>query len=227
MSDLAAVGEAEYLAALLDLLPRGHAWPREPDSVQARFWSAIAARLAVHHQDALRLLDVEADPAAALELLADWERVAGLPDDCAGPLPTTDLRRHALVRQLSARGGQSAAYFIALASSAGFPGCAVEEFWPARCTGDCRQAIEAEADRFTWRLAVPAFTVTRALTCAGACDEPLRSWSIETLECPIRRRKPAHTTVLFAYREPILLTEEGDELRGEEDLPIEIERKEG
>jgi uncharacterized protein YmfQ (DUF2313 family) len=54
------------------------------------------------------VLPQEVNPAASLELLPDWERVAGLPDKCSGVLEETlQGRRNALLTKLTSTGGQS------------------------------------------------------------------------------------------------------------------------
>jgi uncharacterized protein YmfQ (DUF2313 family) len=70
-----------YLSQLLGLLPPGDALAREPGSRLERLLSVPAAELARvdGRVDALLL---ESDPARTTEMLADWERALGLPDEC-------------------------------------------------------------------------------------------------------------------------------------------------
>jgi uncharacterized protein YmfQ (DUF2313 family) len=198
--DLGAVGATDYQRVALDLLPVGWAWPREPDTVIARFWGACAGEpLARHHGRVMALLDREAVPSAALELLPDWERVAGLPDACAGPASGLADRRDRVVQRLTGRGGQSPAYFVALATDLGFPGCTVTEYRPFTAVSACTRSIDPDPWRFAWRLNVPADAGVRSFTAGSGCTESLRSWGADALECVVRHLAPAHTHVLFGY----------------------------
>jgi uncharacterized protein YmfQ (DUF2313 family) len=142
----------------------------------------------------------EANPADTNELLVDWERVAGLPDKCAGVLEETlQGRRNALLTKLSSTGGQSAAYFIELAASLGYT-VTIEQFRPFRVgmsrAGD---SLTNGAWVFTWLIRAPEVTVTSFRVGRSAVGERLRTWGNDTLECKINQLKPAHTIALFAY----------------------------
>lgn len=132
--------------------------------------------------------------------LGDWERVLGLPDTCAGGYGQTQAARiSAALAKVRAKGGQSRAYFIALAKALGFE-ITIEEHRVYTCDSGCDQPIHNEPWRFVWTVRAPAVTI-REFTCQSACDDPLSSWGNEALECIIRRLKPAHTFVIFAYGE--------------------------
>jgi uncharacterized protein YmfQ (DUF2313 family) len=76
------VNAADYRQQLAALLPTGPALPREPGSVLMRLLEPPAAELARIELRAIALLD-EADPRVTAEMLVDWERAFGLPDDCS------------------------------------------------------------------------------------------------------------------------------------------------
>jgi uncharacterized protein YmfQ (DUF2313 family) len=145
------------------------------------------------------LLDIEAAPRSTLLLLPDWERNAGLPDECTGPAETLEGRRLRLVAQLTARGGQSRAFFLALAEGLGFSGCSITEFRPFTAGSPCDAPLDPDPWRHAWRLNIPADAGVREFTAGSACTEALRSWGSAVLECVIRRVQPAHTHVLFGY----------------------------
>lgn len=188
---------AEYLSLYQGLLPVGGAWPREPQATLTKVLSAEADELTRIHNRAVDLLD-EADPRDTTEMIGDWERVTALPDKCSAAYVTTlQERRAAVVARLTARGGQSRAFYIALAAALGYT-VAITEFRPFTCETPCANAIYDEAWRFTWRVDAPEVTI-REFSCASPSDEPLRKWGNELLECAIRRVKPAHTNVLFGY----------------------------
>ncbi|MNJ39675.1 hypothetical protein D3C77_345530 [compost metagenome] len=133
-------------------------------------------------------------------MLADWERVAGLPDKCAGTLESTvQGRRNALLAKLTATGGQSKAYFIAIAAALGYE-ITIEEFRPFRAGRSTAGDVLTNGDwMFTWRVRAPEVTVIPFRAGRSAAGEQLRAWGNDTLECKIRQRSPAHTVVLFAY----------------------------
>jgi len=190
---------AAYLSQLQALLPPGQAWPREPDAVLTRLLAGLAEGLARVDARAADLLE-EADPRTALELLGEWEAMAGLPDACTGPAERVAARRRRVVAQLLMRGGQSRAYFIALAEALGFVGARITEHRPATCAGTCADRLYGEPWRYVWRLSVPVSAGVTVGTCAGGCDERLRSWGSPVLECVIGRMAPAHTRVMIGYR---------------------------
>jgi uncharacterized protein YmfQ (DUF2313 family) len=132
----------QYLAQLQALLPSGAAWTREPDADLTNAMLAIATELA--RIDA-RLDDLvnEGDVRTATELMTDWERVLGLPDDCmANTVLTLAQRRLLALQRLVEEGGQSAAYYIGLAELLGEPGCTVSEFRPMNCNDNCNSALQ-------------------------------------------------------------------------------------
>lgn len=140
----------------------------------------------------------EADPRMAVLLLSDWERVTGLPDAClAGAAQSTAERRAAVVTRITALGGQSKAYFIALAERLGYT-VTISEFRPYRVNSQVNAPICGELWTLVWQVNAAINTVRR-FTVTGAVNDPLASWGNAALECAITRLKPAHTKVIFAY----------------------------
>jgi len=141
----------------------------------------------------------EADPRTTSELLSDWERVLGLPDACAPLSATVQERRNAVVARLTSIGGQRAAYYIGLAKPLGYA-VTISDYRPFRagrsCAGD---ELTNEPWIHWWMVRAPettTFDFKAGVSCAG---EPVRSWGAAPLECLIKRFKPAHTDVIFAY----------------------------
>ncbi|MEW6612715.1 MAG: putative phage tail protein [Pseudomonadota bacterium] len=193
-----ALSAADYTAQLQALLPQGAAWPRDADATLTKLLRALAEELARVDARAEDLLD-EADPRTAYELLADWERVAGLPDPCTPAGASLEARRLSLVQRLTMLGGASRQYFIDLAAALGYAGATVSEFRPFSCTSECDDALNpAPAWPHAWQLNLPATRITPA-TCTSGCDAYLAVWGDSTLECVVERLKPAHTEVLFTY----------------------------
>jgi uncharacterized protein YmfQ (DUF2313 family) len=71
----------DYRALCQNLLPSGPAWSREPDAFTTRLLDAWAQELARIDARVDALIE-EADPRTTTELLPDWERNYGLPDEC-------------------------------------------------------------------------------------------------------------------------------------------------
>lgn len=188
----------EYKELLKALLPPGRLWDalRESGSLADDLLAAKAEELARVDRRCDDLLD-NADPRTATELLPDIERVMGLPDPCVGELPTIQQRRDAIMGKIGNVGGQSRAYFIALAARLGYT-VTITEFQPFTCETGCDQPICDEDWWFVWRVNAPETTIIE-FTCMSPCTEPLRAWGNELLECAIRALAPAHTHVLFGY----------------------------
>lgn len=186
----------DYLAQLQALLPPGDALTRDPGSVLTRLLGPIAAELARVDGRAAALRE-EMDPRGADEMLPDWERVAGLPDEC-GPVPDlVAARRAALVAKLTQKGSPTPAFFVALAASYG-AAVTVTEHRPHSCEHDCEQPVNDEAWAHAWSIRGPD-TVINEQTCEDHCEVPLRSWASGPYECQVRRLAPAHTVPIFTY----------------------------
>lgn len=190
---------AEYREQLKALLPPGQAFPREPGTTMETLLDGLAeewARIDARGEQ----LTIEANPQLTSELLSDWERVAGLPDKCSGTLETTlQGRRQVLMAKLTATGGQSPAYFIAVAAALGYT-VTIDEFRPFLAgfsrAGD---ALTNGDWVYTWRVNAPEVTTIPFRAGQSVAGEPLRAWGNDTLECKINQLKPAHTIVLFGY----------------------------
>lgn len=200
---MAAITAAENLQQLLAMLPPGPAWPRQPGTVLYAQLENFADELARIN---LRIADLinEADPRTALDLLDDWERVAGLPDPCvtADDL-TTERRQIALTSKLIMQGGQSRRYFIDMAAALGYPGATIEEYRPMTCNDTCNDALWTIGDIPVWQLNLPSDGGLIIATCNSTCDVPLQSWGDQAIECRVNRYKPAHTEVIFAYTDGV------------------------
>lgn len=186
----------DYLSQLQALLPQGPAWPRDSSATLTMLLQAMADELARIDNRAAQLIE-ETDPRTTDELLADLERVAGLPDTCVATSQTTAQRRAALHAKLTTLGGQSAAYFIALAASLGYT-VTITEFDQHTVADDVNHPLYGQPWQFAWQVNAPQDTVG-VFDVNGTVDDPLAWWGNEALECSINRLKPAHTHVLFAY----------------------------
>lgn len=194
-----AVTREGWLETLRALMPTGQAWSRDPDAIITKLLDGLAA-VFLAAQVRLETLLQEWEPRRADAMLTDWERLLGLPDACAPSGQQTMDRQLAAYSRLTEQGGQSRAYFINLAARMGEPGCTITEFRPATCNSNCNSSLNSLADAFVWRVNIPRpAQVPRWATCNSDCNSSLQQYTPSAIECIFTRRKPAHTTVLFAY----------------------------
>lgn len=197
-----AVTQQGWVSALQALLPPGRAFTREPGSVLTKVLSAAAAML-LSAQLLLEGLLEQADPRRATSMLPDWERLLALPDLCTPTGQQLVDRQRAAYQRLVEMGGQSRAYFIDLADLLGEHGVTITEFGQAGFTANsnCNLALCSTADRFVWRVNIPRPALNaRLMTCNSDCVSALQEYTPSVIECAFNRRKPAHTTVIFAYQ---------------------------
>ena len=139
---------------------------------------AVGAALDAAQAGAGKLL-AEADPRLSSMLLADWERNYGLEAGSASEAS----RRAALVAQILAGGGQSRAYYVAVAAALGYA-ATIEEFALHNVMSPVTFPLYGRAWRFVWRV--------RAHPGVGAV-------AAAAFEVLINKLKPAHTRVVFDY----------------------------
>lgn len=193
-----ALTAEQYQAQLLELLPPGPAWPRDLDSSLAKLLLAEADELARVDARADQLIE-EADPRAASEMLADWERVAGLPDECMDLASTPEERRQRLHQKLVWQGGQTKAFFINLLEALGYPGCTITEFRPMRANSACNASLNQGGWRFGWRINIPTSVTVKTMNAVSPCNVPINRWGDSSLSCILARYRPAHTVLFISY----------------------------
>jgi uncharacterized protein YmfQ (DUF2313 family) len=187
----------DYTQALLALLPRGRAWPKDPGSIQYLTMAALALGLVRLDARAQALL-VDAFPGTTLELLEQWEATLGLPDPCDGPDQTIDQRRGQVVNKLVSAGGQSIAYFLGVLARLGYPGAAITQYFPFRADIDAAdRPLYADTWMFHWTINLPNLSVFWFEADRSSAGDPLYTVSDNAVTCIIDSLKPAHTTVDF------------------------------
>lgn len=192
---------ADYLWQFQRLLPRGRIWHRGWGTLQAQYLITLMPMWSHLHGRANNLL-VDAFPCSTLELLPEWEASLGLPDPCIGELTTIQQRQDAVCTKFKARGGQSIAYFEALATSLGYR-VGITQYAPFRASiNRAGDRLYNEEWAYHWKLTVYAQqnqTITYFRASRSTAGEPLRAWGDKVLECLISAAAPAHTTIAFAY----------------------------
>ena len=209
----------DYAHASSELLPRGQAWPREPDSTLMRTIDGLAQSWGDPvDRRAADLLEIESDPRTTHELLPDWERAWGLPDPCL-PVPSTEeQRRIALVEKMTRMGGQSRQWYYQFSRAIVGTKIYIQEFAPFTCgisqVGDTRPGPEGEWEeghyrweigrpeiRFYWRVRPLGKTLHWFRCGRDNCGEDphCKITPDVALECILTRLKPAHTHIVFDY----------------------------
>jgi uncharacterized protein YmfQ (DUF2313 family) len=195
---LCALSADDWTRAIVDLLPLGAAWPRDPETTLVRFWSAVAIESTRIQERDCTLL-AESYPCGAVELLPEWETLVGLPNECTQGLDLTLAERQALVcAWLAMQGGQSIAYYTWLAALFGYT-ITIDEHPPSQ-VGTAEAGCTFAGDTWFWWtvnvIGVPLTLPTAG--CIGAGEPPCGSGA-QILECLIRATAPAHTVVTFNY----------------------------
>lgn len=196
---------ADYLQALLDLLPNGPLWDdlRLPGSGLYELLAAIAEEFA-RVDTRLRRLRNEMDPRYAFELLGEWEDFAGLPDPCTHAKATTlQERRAAVVSKLTYRAGQSRAFYLGLAAALGYS-ITIVEYKPWVC-GVSRLGTDILCGGHNvhqhWRVRVHGPRIARFRTGTSQCGIDLLTKISRAydLECRFKRLNQAHHVLHFTY----------------------------
>ena len=187
----------QYGEQLLALLPRGRALDDGGAGELTLLLEALAAEYSRVDGRGDALLE-EALPDSTQELLPDWERVAGLPDDCTPAGQTVDARRAALIARLTSSNGPSIPFLISLAEGLGYTVTIVERH--ARRSGDLMGGTYGGTDwQFVWEVHAPLNSIVYRRFGNSAYGEAYASWQNNVLECVMRQHSPAQTLVNFIY----------------------------
>lgn len=190
---------SDYLRAFQAYMPRGRAWPDDPESTMATVLSGYCPAMERMNARACNLIE-DAFPETTHELIYEWEDSLGLPDACIGASATMQARRSAVVAKLTGTGGQSKAYFIGYALTLGYA-ITVEEYTPFRVgQHSMGHALGGDDWAHTWAVVAPETTVVSFTMGKSAMGEPLQSWGNTALECSLRKIAPGHTNLLFVYQ---------------------------
>ena len=189
-----------FQRAVQALLPRGRAWPRALDTTLAGVAGGISDTFFGLHTEMVQLLDVESDPAQAVQLLPDWEKDYALPDPCMAPNPSLGQRHAALLAKIAGIGGQSTEYLISVAAALGYTITITTWTPPVYGVGEYGVSEYLGTDwRFAWRVNAPTVTVSYAKYGASVYGDPFWSISDTALECRLRAIGPAYGVLWFQY----------------------------
>ena len=193
-----SVGRQPYLEQLQALLPRGAAWPRDPEAVLTLILDSVSASLAEVDSRAVGLLD-DVRPNQTVALLPDWERVSGIPDDCSETASTVSQRIAALLTKVVSRANLNADTFVEVAETFGIT-ATVEEHDQTRANNATTLATNGGRWRFVWWITLPATGDSTYFSVLSPVDMPLLDIERNTeLECRLQSLAPAHTLLRVAY----------------------------
>lgn len=180
---------ADYLAAFQALMPRGAAWPRDPDAMQTRVAAGLAPS-AVRLDAAGNQLLIEVVPSTADALLPEWEESVGLPFETVGPAPTLAKRRRAVLALLVGERGFSRSSLTAFAAFLGFD-LTLTLFAPFRAS---QNSVGQPLTDLKW-----ANTVMIKITPSASPPfaDAVGVWDRAFCLAGLAKMAPAHLTVLF------------------------------
>jgi uncharacterized protein YmfQ (DUF2313 family) len=191
-----AFGNVDYQQALLNLMPRGRIWRRDPEAIEAQLLGALAPTYTRSTEAAAQLM-LDASPATTFNLLTEWEESLGLPDPCTPLDPTFEQRQLAVAANWGARGDMTVDYYVTLAAALGFE-ITITEFAPSRFGKPFGQPFYGVAWAFVWQVNAPTYTV-EYLEFGQPFGEAFSTYGNTEMQCRIKQAAPAHTTVLFNY----------------------------
>lgn len=197
---MAVISAEDYRAQLHQLLPPGPAWDPDLYPLPDRVVRAVADELA--RIDA-RANDLRAEmfPGSVRELLPDWERVMGLPDECLGHTAAAGERVREVVRRFADVGRQDAPYFEEIARRLGYPDVRIAE-WRTPRYGFARFGAARFGGwgcQFVWVVHLGVRRTVDPLFGTAQFGVRFGASATDIVECVIRRYAPAHTVVFFEY----------------------------
>lgn len=188
---------AVALEGALAVQPSGWALPNDPESTWGKFlapWADAEAGVEASMESML----VQTDPRAAVALLPDWEAMLG-PDPCGRVGITLGDRQTLAYQRLTSRGGQSPAYFVALAATMGVAITIREGGWSRAGQLRAGRPVCAPGNQFNWQVTLPATLVTKFRAGGAVAGNRLGAFARNLVECPITHAAPAASHVSFTY----------------------------
>lgn len=185
----------QWHEVLLQQMPRGRAWPRDPESDLAKYVLGFAKRLSDAELSAEQML-LEMRPETTVQLLPDWEQYLGLPE-CNVPNQTFESRRSAVVEKYHRKGGLQTWQIEALALALGFL-VEVREHFPHHVLRSVLYPIWPDRWRHTLEVIVYGLPDGRFRVTDNVLT-PLKTQTALLLECTLSRYKLGGFTYEFVY----------------------------
>jgi uncharacterized protein YmfQ (DUF2313 family) len=146
-----AYDSSAYLQLLQRLLPKGKLWTVDPGSTLTKVLQAMADELARVDARSDVLLN-EAKTTTTIELITDFEREYGLPDDCFEIEDTITERQAVVNTKFKLIGRLDKQYYIDLAKNLGLT-ITITEFQPFWCGQAIDKPCGDNAVLFHWEVA--------------------------------------------------------------------------
>lgn len=209
---MATFGVEKYSSTIKKLFPTGWAFRFYSGLNLTKIIDSLSIEPDRVEQRAYKLLD-ELDPNTTYEMLDNWERLLGIPDECTPPSdPTVYERRVRILQKLTTGGGQSRAFFKLIAEQLGYDADIIDvvNFRDFR-VGASRVGeklsnsttpgggVGAAGWAYTFQIKAPAALIRPFRVGQGSVGQRLVLTENSTLECVIRKFAPAHVTVIFSY----------------------------
>ncbi len=175
------VVDESFLPRLQALLPPGVAWSRDSDTELTALTRALSYEFSRVKKRTLDFME-ELDPQTTTEMIDDWERVYGLPDECDLPV-TLAGRRSALHAKMLGGVSPTLSNIIAVAAAVGYT-VTITEYTSAdmfTCISPCNAALYSREWMYVWTVTTPS----------GADDEGL--------ECALDAITPSHTLLVMNF----------------------------
>ncbi|MDR1656121.1 MAG: DUF2313 domain-containing protein [Deltaproteobacteria bacterium] len=193
-----------YFEQAKKLLPPGLIWAISEAGRLAEILRMSSGQLSSCHLQAEKLT-LEASPQTSDELLAEWEEVSGLPDNCGGgnPALTITERQELVIERLTRRGSMAVERFLEMSRNLGYD-VTIKEYKPFTCGRSfCSgpNLLGRRDARFFWRVTITSPRMHWFKAGRYRCGERL-GWGTPAadIECYFLRRKPAHTDIIFEYQ---------------------------
>ena len=187
------------LGAVQTLPPPGRAFPRDAGTLMAAVFTPPSDALQNVRAAALQLANTETDPSQTTLLLTEFEADWGLPDPCSVASASTDQRRASLLAKMASQGGQSRAYYIAVAALLGFAVTITEFKTFDLGVSSWGDPLAGPGWQFVWQVNAPTITVSYFELGESSWGDAFWTVGNTELECRIRAIAPAHTLVIFSY----------------------------
>ncbi len=190
---------AVVLSCVFAIQPSGWALPNAADSMWANFLAPMCAQWSALEAQAEQF-GPEIDPRTTVLLLPEWQALMG-PDPCGrDQLLLSQSDQQSLVYQrYTSRGGQSIAYYTALAAKMGVSISVREGTWSRAGMMRAGTPVSAPGNQFNWQVALPQTRLVPFRSGASQAGNPLGAFTPNLVQCAIAIAAPAHTNVGFDY----------------------------
>lgn len=189
--------DEDYQLALLQLMPRGKAWPQDKGSNLGMVLHALADAFARIDSQSEDIAERESMPRTALALLTDWETCLGLPE-CTDLGDTIEKRQSIAQSKFTLAPSLNINFYQELAKAYGYD-IQIEQRFSHNCMRNCMYRIFPKTEKFTAYVNVFNQVDSYPATCLDDCMTPLIVYEAGDLACLLERYGPAHEKFVYFY----------------------------